>query len=266
MELLAAPPIINLDGENENDVLLLAKSLGYFYIHRSSSFGQIPDPNSLKLLVEDLFNLSLEKKLSFDLDYIRSVSLTESPFKQESLSFTKSSEMVNISKSLLIKMLQNLCQQISGRLSDLLELTNESSSFDTLMFNHYFESNEPLIVNRNEDSCFQLHLFATCYLQRLDSFEHQWKTIDDSSEFNNDYILVTLPNFIYRYSIKQSSNYTINYVCYNTNNQLEKGTYFLSLKQNKLLRYFTFFYLYVMQGIPAGFASTALANYLTGEK
>lgn len=37
-----------------------------------------------------------------------------------------------------------------------------------------------------------------------------------------------------------------------------------SLSQSRGLRYFTFFYLYFMQGIPAGFALTAIANYLTG--
>ena len=31
------------------------------------------------------------------------------------------------------------------------------------------------------------------------------------------------------------------------------------------LRYFTFFYLYIMQGVPAGFALTAIANYLLGK-
>ena len=40
----------------------------------------------------------------------------------------------------------------------------------------------------------------------------------------------------------------------------------VSLRENRPLRYFTFFYLYVMQGIPAGFALTAVANYLTAEK
>lgn len=38
-----------------------------------------------------------------------------------------------------------------------------------------------------------------------------------------------------------------------------------SLKESARLRYFTFFYLYAMQGIPAGFALTAIANYLVGE-
>ncbi len=37
------------------------------------------------------------------------------------------------------------------------------------------------------------------------------------------------------------------------------------LSESPYLRYFTFFYLYVMQGIPAGFAITALANYLIGK-
>lgn len=36
----------------------------------------------------------------------------------------------------------------------------------------------------------------------------------------------------------------------------------LSLQHSIKLRYVTFFYLYVMQGIPAGFALTAIANYL----
>ncbi|MBC7921298.1 MAG: MFS transporter [Ferruginibacter sp.] len=39
-----------------------------------------------------------------------------------------------------------------------------------------------------------------------------------------------------------------------------------SLRESRPLRYFTFFYLYLMQGIPAGFALTAVANYLTAEK
>ncbi|WP_198952467.1 MFS transporter [Mucilaginibacter sp. MD40] len=37
------------------------------------------------------------------------------------------------------------------------------------------------------------------------------------------------------------------------------------LKESARLRYLTFFYLYVMQGIPSGFALTAVANYLTGK-
>jgi PAT family beta-lactamase induction signal transducer AmpG len=39
----------------------------------------------------------------------------------------------------------------------------------------------------------------------------------------------------------------------------------LSLSESRPLRYAAFFYLYVMQGIPAGFALTAVANYLTAE-
>lgn len=42
-------------------------------------------------------------------------------------------------------------------------------------------------------------------------------------------------------------------------------SYPLSLRDSRPLRYATFFYLYVMQGIPAGFALYALANYLTAE-
>ncbi|MGV3557834.1 MFS transporter [Larkinella arboricola] len=41
--------------------------------------------------------------------------------------------------------------------------------------------------------------------------------------------------------------------------------YSLILSKNRLLRYAVFFYLYVMQGLPAGFSLTALANYLTAE-
>ncbi|MET0242004.1 MAG: MFS transporter [Flavitalea sp.] len=37
----------------------------------------------------------------------------------------------------------------------------------------------------------------------------------------------------------------------------------VALTQSPRLRYFTFFYLYLMQGIPAGFALTAMVNYLT---
>ncbi len=39
----------------------------------------------------------------------------------------------------------------------------------------------------------------------------------------------------------------------------------LVLSESSRLRYFTFFYLYIMQGIPAGFALTAIANYLIGK-
>ena len=37
------------------------------------------------------------------------------------------------------------------------------------------------------------------------------------------------------------------------------------LKESKSLRYFSFFYLYVMQGIPSGFALTAVANFLAAK-
>ncbi len=38
-----------------------------------------------------------------------------------------------------------------------------------------------------------------------------------------------------------------------------------ALTQSARMRYVTFFYLYVMQGIPSGFALTAIANYLNGQ-
>ncbi|MEO7801244.1 MAG: MFS transporter [Ginsengibacter sp.] len=37
-----------------------------------------------------------------------------------------------------------------------------------------------------------------------------------------------------------------------------------ALNDSSRFRYFTFFYLYIMQGIPSGFALTAVANYLLG--
>ena len=39
----------------------------------------------------------------------------------------------------------------------------------------------------------------------------------------------------------------------------------LVLRESARLRYFTFFYLYVMQGVPAGFALTAVYNFLIGQ-
>ncbi|WP_234733912.1 MFS transporter [Tellurirhabdus bombi] len=42
-------------------------------------------------------------------------------------------------------------------------------------------------------------------------------------------------------------------------------SYALTLNQSRPLRYGVFFYLYVMQGIPAGFSLTALTNYFTAE-
>lgn len=38
-----------------------------------------------------------------------------------------------------------------------------------------------------------------------------------------------------------------------------------ALNESPVLRYFAFFYLYIMQGIPAGFGLTAIANYLVGQ-
>ena len=39
----------------------------------------------------------------------------------------------------------------------------------------------------------------------------------------------------------------------------------MALNTHSRLRYVTFFYLYLMQGIPSGFALTAIANYLVGK-
>ena len=116
----------------------------------------------------------------------------------------------------------------------------------------------------NSDNPFlRIHLYSTCDLQRLDPEDRQWKPLITSIDLS-EYILVTLPDLNYRCVPNQSSAYTIDYVAYNTTDLLANRSYWLSLKQNKLLRYITFFYLYVMQGVPAGFSSTALANYLTG--
>lgn len=46
---------------------------------------------------------------------------------------------------------------------------------------------------------------------------------------------------------------------------LPPPTYSLTLSQSRPLRYGVFLYLYVMQGIPAGFYTTALTNYFTAE-
>ncbi|CAN5465339.1 RhtX/FptX family siderophore transporter [soil metagenome] len=46
---------------------------------------------------------------------------------------------------------------------------------------------------------------------------------------------------------------------------LSSSSYPLTLSRSQPLRYVVFFYLYVMQGLPAGFALTALTNYLTAK-
>lgn len=46
---------------------------------------------------------------------------------------------------------------------------------------------------------------------------------------------------------------------------LPSSSYPLTLSQSQPLRYVVFFYLYVMQGIPAGFYTTALTNYFAAE-
>ncbi|OZI05991.1 MFS transporter [Siphonobacter sp. BAB-5385] len=47
---------------------------------------------------------------------------------------------------------------------------------------------------------------------------------------------------------------------------LKSSAYALALSERRWLRYFAFFYLYVMQGIPAGFGLYTLANYLTAHQ
>ncbi|CAF3956077.1 unnamed protein product [Rotaria sordida] len=266
MESLTEAPIIDLDGENDNSVLLLAKSLGYFYIPRSSTYGHLPDCHALKLLAEKLFNLSMDEKFAFGSNYIRSINLNEPPSKKESISLTRTNQKTLFTSSVSMKTLFDICEQVSVHLIDILQLNKQLSSTtpNTILFNHYIQINEPLIIHQSEISSLQFHLYSTCHLQRLAADQHEWKSIEYPVELSK-YILVTLPNFIYRYSTDSLSNYTIDYLMYNVCDSIEKRTYFLSLKQNKILRYITFFYLYIMQGVPAGFSSTALANYLTAE-
>ncbi|CAF0831347.1 unnamed protein product [Rotaria sordida] len=266
MESLTEAPIIDLDGENDNSVLLLAKSLGYFYIPRSSTYGHLPDCHALKLLAEKLFNLSMDEKFAFGSNYIRSINLNEPPSKKESISLTRTNQKTLFTSSVSMKTLFDICEQVSVHLIDILQLNKQLSSTtpNTILFNHYIQINEPLIIHQSEISSLQFHLYSTCHLQRLAADQHEWKSIEYPVELSK-YILLTLPNFIYRYSTNSLSNYTIDYLMYNVCDSIEKRTYFLSLKQNKILRYITFFYLYIMQGVPAGFSSTALANYLTAE-
>ena len=112
MESLITPPIIDLDCENNDNVLLSAKTLGYFYIPRSSSYGQIPQQKSLRILIEELFDLSTENKFFLGSDYIRSTNLSEPPIKNESFSFTSTSEMIkyleiNINQKLIKYLVNN---------------------------------------------------------------------------------------------------------------------------------------------------------------
>ena len=267
MESTATTPIIDLDGDNDQLLLSSIKSLGYFFIPRSSSFGQLPESHALRVLVEELFGQSEENKLALGSDYIRSVYLKEPPLQKEFISLSRTSKMLQTPKSSSIKSLFHLCQRISVHLGDLLQLTSDAASKtpDTMLFNHYFQNNEPQTINPRESSSLQFHLYSTHPLEHLDSSGHQWKPVDQLS-YSGEYILVTLPNFIARYSPDSSANFTIDYVCYQLSEPIVERTYWLSLRQNKFLRYVTFFYLYVMQGVPAGFSSTALANYLTGEQ
>ena len=269
MESTAATrPIIELDINNDPNVLSMVKALGYCYISRSSSFGEIPNHKSSKLLAEELFDLSLENKIALGSDYVRCMDFNEPPLRKELITFKSSSSTKTFSQTIHIRILFDICQQISIHLSDLLDLpTPSSASPDTILFNHYFQTNEPLLITHSETPSLQFHLFSTCHLQRLNGDEHQWEPVDHPSDLS-DYILVTLPNFVHRYSLDpssgESSNYTVNYLSYNSREPDDDRSYCLSLKQSAVLRYVTFFYLYVMQGIPAGFSTTALANYLTG--
>ena len=261
-------PIIELDINNDPNVLSMVKALGYFYVSRSSAFGEIPNDKSLKLLAEELFDLSLENKIALGSDYVRSIDFNEPPLRKELITFKSSSPTNSLSQSIHIRLLFGICQQISIHISDLLDLPSPSSaSPDTILFNHYSQTTEPLLINQSESPSLQFHLFSTCALQRLNCTEYQWEPVEHPSDLT-DYILVTLPDFIHRYSLDpssgESSNYTANYLSYNSKEPEDDRSYCLSLKQSVILRYVTFFYLYVMQGIPAGFSTTALANYLTG--
>ena len=166
-----------------------------------------------------------------------------------------------------MKSLFQLCQRISVHLGDILQLTNDAASKtpDTMLFNHYLQINEPLSINARALSSVQFHLYSTACLEQLDPNEHQWKSIAQPAD-PGEYVLVTLANFIARYMPDSAPNYSIDYVSCQPSEPTEVRTYWLSLRQNKFLRYVTFFYLYVMQGVPAGFSSTALANYLTGKQ
>lgn len=259
-------PILSLDDEPNETLLSTVKSLGYFYIPRSSvSFGEIPECRSLETLVDELFQLSIENKSIYGSDFIRSVDFNDPPMKKETIAVTKSSKVLTMAKSSFLKSLFYTCQQLSIYLGNLFQITNEltSTTPNTLLINHYSQLKEPLTINSSDNPFLRIHLYSTCELQRLDPDDHQWKPITSSID-QNDYVLVTLPDLVYRCAPDQTNHRTMDYIAYNITDLITDRTYWLSLRQNKLLRYVAFFYLYVMQGVPAGFSSTALANYLTG--
>lgn len=90
MESTTSIPILPLDDEPNENLLSTTKSLGYCYISRSSlTFGDIADCSTLKLLVDELFQLLLEKKTIFDPDFTRSIDFDKFPMKKEMISDEK---------------------------------------------------------------------------------------------------------------------------------------------------------------------------------
>jgi hypothetical protein len=181
----ATRPIIELDIDNDPNVVSMAKALGYLYISRSSALGEIPSDKALKLLAEELFDLSLANKIALGSDYVRSMDFNEPPLKKELITFKSSSPMNGLSQSIHIRILFGICQQISMHLGDLLDLPSPSSPpSDAILFNHYFPTAEPLLINRNTlasvSSLFDMYLAAT-ELQRTSMANHRTSIGSDRS-------------------------------------------------------------------------------------
>ena len=262
--------ILDLDEETSVGTIELAKSLGYFYIPRSSRYGSIPDQCSLKICLDQLFQSSSEEKLAFGCDYLRSMNLTDEPFEKESLTFTSTSDLRHLPKSRFLQDLLQLAQTIVEHLRPYFANDKDSSlnEEDILQLNHYKQTDaKSMIIHSLDETLCQMHFYSSYHLEYFHSVEHQWKAMP-SLVNSSAYLLVTLPHLISRCSSDELclnlSNYTLNYSFTLPRTSSKKRTYLFSLTENRILRYFTFFYLYAMQGVPAGFSTTALANYLTG--
>lgn len=141
----------------------------------------------------------------------------------------KSSRFLKMTKTASVKDLFHVCQELSIYLGEILQLTNEltSTTPNTMLITHYSQLNEPKTISMNDNPFFEIHLFSTWDLQRLDSDDHQWKSLNALID-PNEYILVTLPNLTYRCSSNQSSSFTIDYIAYNTTDIVSNRNYWLS--------------------------------------
>lgn len=73
--------------------------------------------------IDELFQLSLEKKTVFEPDLTRSIDFDDPSMKKETISVKKSSRLLKMTKTTSIKRLFYICQHLSIHLGGIFQLT-----------------------------------------------------------------------------------------------------------------------------------------------